>query len=223
MCRGSLGGVDSNMKHPFPAVLGITVWSLSILSASSPAQTDAVEAVPRNASEETIILMIQHLAELQETGASLPRPPAIRLEQRRQMLLHVDTLLERYPKSSFRNRALILKLKALADLARTRPEDLKRLLLWTEHIDGSDVKGELASENAFYAMEAFVYGARYEGMPDKRRRIGTMERYEAFLEDCLGQLVAVEDHEADECGAASEDQEAGRRIDARQQSHNDIG
>jgi len=95
----------------------------------------------------------------------------------------VDELLKKYPDTGSREFALMVKLSALAALARTQPTYLDALLKFTEEISSKNPKGELASENAYCAIQAFVLGARREQMPEEKRLAGTVERYRAFLHD----------------------------------------
>jgi len=95
----------------------------------------------------------------------------------------VDALLDRFPQSEFKEQALLTKLETLSRLAQTRSEYVGRLLELTESVAKVNPKGELASENAYFAVQAFVLGARLEEMPENRRLLGTLERYKAFVDD----------------------------------------
>ncbi len=100
-----------------------------------------------------------------------------------QLLATLDELLIKYPKSKFREQALILKLRTLAPLARVDPSFWKMLDALTHEIAQENPTGELAAARDFAALDVFVIGARLENMPRERRLRGTFERYEAFLED----------------------------------------
>lgn len=102
---------------------------------------------------------------------------------RSEVVPYVDEFLRRFPTSEFREDALIVKLAALADLARLHPAFLDELLLLTEQIADGKPGPRLAAENAYFGIQAFVLAARAEGMPDDRIRKGAIERYLGFLED----------------------------------------
>jgi thiol-disulfide isomerase/thioredoxin len=157
-------------------IAGVCLMVLSVLARPEPilAQGPRHERVPPNASEVFIIREINRIRESTEIHRTL-RPIY--------MLDYCDALLERFPDSNFREEALILKLTALSGLARTRPGYLQELLTLTEEIARQNPEGRLASENAYYSIQAFVLGARFEDMPEERRILGTRERYEAFLAD----------------------------------------
>ena len=138
------------------------------------AQAPGPASIPEDASEDFIIWKIMRLRESTEIDRYL---------KRLYMLDYVDTLFERFPNSSFRDEALILKLTSLSGLARTEPRYLQELLSLTEQVAKENPQGRLASENAFYAIQAFTLGARFEEMPEEHRFKGMRERYEAFLED----------------------------------------
>ncbi len=180
---GLWGGINPKMsKRPFVNACAITL-SLFILTASAEGQTTKAREGPANAPEGELIEAITRLASPVRTNLKLRMHLAVRVEENRQLIALVDELLERFPESSYRDHVLIHKLAALADLARAQPEYLKQLIILTNRIERRSAKGELASENAFYALGAFVLGARFEKMPQGRRLRGTMERYQAFLED----------------------------------------
>jgi len=145
------------------------------------AQTPDPSSIPEDASESYVVREIMRMRESTEIDPRL-KPLYI--------LDYVDTLLERFPNSSFRDEALILKLTSLSGLARTEPRYLQELLSLTERVAKENPQGRLASENAFYAIQAFVLGARVEDMPEERRLLGVRERYEAFLEDHPNSLRA---------------------------------
>jgi len=129
--------------------------------------------IPSDASEQFLIQEIVRLSASGKQAADMMKA-----------VTYIDELLRRYPRTEFKDQALTTKLGVLAKLARVNPEYLHVLLQLTEQISRSDVGEELACESAFYAIQAFVLGARSEGMPEDRRLMGTFERYEAFLEDC---------------------------------------
>ncbi len=100
-----------------------------------------------------------------------------------QAIAAVDELLSRFPKSNARNKVLVTKLRLLADLARFKPKSLQQLLELTEEISKGHPDLALDLHNRWFAIQAFVYGARAEGMPGKLRLNGVMERYRAYIAD----------------------------------------
>ena len=139
--------------------------------------------IPDDASERDLMRQIDRLdAELQGDMPKLDSPKK-RLAAKQVQLFFIDELLERYPDTPSKDRALMIKLRTLADLARRDRGFLSQLLILTEEIARGMPGGELASENSFYAIQAFVIAARYENMPRDRRLFGAVERYQAFVED----------------------------------------
>ncbi|MHC5111025.1 MAG: redoxin domain-containing protein [Planctomycetota bacterium] len=104
----------------------------------------------------------------------------IRLQK---IVTFASALAERFPESSYRNEALIMKLSALSGLAATNPPYAAELLRATDAVSGESPTGKLASENAYFTIQAFVYTARAEGMPEEKVLAGAEERYRAFIED----------------------------------------
>ncbi len=94
-----------------------------------------------------------------------------------------DALVERFPNSTFRVEAQLFRLSALSGLAATDAYYITSLREATESIACETPDGRLAAENAFFAIQAFVYGARQESMAKEKLLAGTKERYEAFLDD----------------------------------------
>ena len=138
---------------------------------------------PGRATEDQLVERIEKLSTSLRGGLPLQARVTLNAGQLREIILTVDELLRRYPTSSHKDKAIATKLAALAELARARPRYLEQLISFTDEIAEGNPQGWLASENTFYAIQAFVLGARYEDMPDERRLRGTIERYEAFLED----------------------------------------
>ena len=132
-------------------------------------------------SEATLIEQIKRMDRPLETEGRAKEHLPEQFELKRVVVLTVDELLARYPKTSFRETALRIKLAALAALARVNPKYLKELRMLTDELSRSKVGGELAADADYYAIQAFVLAARLEGMPEETRVLGTMERYEAFL------------------------------------------
>ncbi|MFQ5414851.1 MAG: redoxin family protein [Phycisphaerae bacterium] len=98
-------------------------------------------------------------------------------------LLAIDELLTRFPDTSFRDDAVIQKLRSLAALARLSPDYLRELDAMTDELTHAKTSPRVAEHAAYFAIQAFVLGARAERMPEPRRLAGTFERYDAFLED----------------------------------------
>ncbi|MEK6675904.1 MAG: redoxin domain-containing protein [Planctomycetota bacterium] len=164
-------------------ILGIIVigfWLASITSVR--AQVVPSQPVPADATEDTLIKKIRELDSLRRR-ASGPQVLLAKSFKSAEVLEWTDALLQRFPETSFLDEALMAKLAALGDLARTQPNYLAELHKLNDTIGGSNPSPRLAAENAFYAIQAFVLGARAESMPEGQRHKGTLERYEAFLAD----------------------------------------
>jgi peroxiredoxin len=138
-------------------------------------------ALPADLSERGLIEHIKRSAEAY-AGPS-PAGFAPMLQVKVELIDAIDELLERYPTTDFRVDALILRLQLLADLARHMPTALHRLLAETHRLQESNPKGKLAESVDYYAIQAFVLGARAEGMSEEWRTLGSFERYEAFIKD----------------------------------------
>ncbi|RME39708.1 MAG: TlpA family protein disulfide reductase [Planctomycetota bacterium] len=150
-----------------------------------PQPLDPGAMIPPGASEQDIVGRIRRLRDwraLAPQGTPEQRRK-VRLTARRLTVRYVDELFRRFPQTQFRSEAWIAKLEALADLARVDSKALGALLELTARIARSHPDESLAAENDYYAIQAFVLGARFERMPDRKRLQGTIERYEAFLED----------------------------------------
>ncbi|MFQ5463282.1 MAG: peroxiredoxin family protein [Phycisphaerae bacterium] len=152
--------------------VGVAVLAAGLGAAAGPPHIP--EKVPDGLGESEIIEMLKEL----RTDHALLRD--VRL---RRMLRYADALVRRYPDSSFREDAQLLKLTALSGLAATEAYYVPSLLEATQSIAREAPAGRLADENAFFAIQAFVYGARLEAMPKERMLAGIKERYEAFLVD----------------------------------------
>lgn len=103
--------------------------------------------------------------------------------QLREIMTIADDFLKRYPRSQVRDRVLVAKLLALAELSRARPEYLEQMIALTQEISSGQPKEPLASECAFCAIQAFILAARREKMTHELRMQGSIERYRAFLDD----------------------------------------
>lgn len=171
------------MSHSRVLHMGL-IFTIAVVGLTlSTTRTDAQPGGPDDLSEKALIERIKRLGSVVPTDVSKGQPFAVRAAGSQQLVTDVDTLLARFPNTTFKDEALILQLGALAELARVHPDYLRGLLMLTDEITSRHPKGRLASENAFYAIQAFVLGARAENMPQKRRLVGTQERYAAFLDD----------------------------------------
>jgi hypothetical protein len=139
--------------------------------------------VPADASEKDLIAEIVDLTA--SFDSPTPTPDAfLSLSNRRiKALAYINALLKRFPDTSFKTEALILKLSLLRNLARLQEPYLGELLQLTQQLSRQELPPRLAEENAYSEVQAFVLGARLEDMPVPTRLRGTAERYRAFLED----------------------------------------
>lgn len=154
--------------------------------AEKPSETKA-EASPAvmvsGLDEHALIERIERLSARGKAEVPAGADLDARVTEAAEVVATVDALLKTYPETVFRDTALGAKLSALALLARTQSGSLDALLALTEEISSKQPSGELASENAFCAIQAFVLGARREQMPEQKRLEGAVERYRAFLAD----------------------------------------
>ena len=138
---------------------------------------------PQDMSEEALARRIKGFEKMLDGRQGSARQAGLRIMLWEETITHVDALLTRFANSPFADEANATKLKALAELARSDQDRLGQLLELTAKIDRGNPGPRLASENAFYAIQGFVLGARLEKMPPARRLLGTVERYEAYLKD----------------------------------------
>ena len=156
----------------------------AVLSANLHAQqASSAPGAAGELSEAALIARIQELGEPPKTSGSRRDQFLKALPNMQEAIRRVDELLVRFPKSSFRTDAMLVKLRALSALARSGAIYIERFRAFTAEIAQSGVSGRLASECAFYAIQAFVFGARHAKMPEDLRLRGTLERYDAFLTD----------------------------------------
>lgn len=148
------------------------------IKGEPPAKRATRPDIPADAPESYFIDKIKPFVDAGDDDARSAERSA-----RSELVPYVDEFLRRFPTSEFREEALIVKLAALADLARLHPAFLDELLLLTEQIGDAKPGPRLAAENAYFAIQAFVLAARAEGMPDDRIRKGAIERYLGFVED----------------------------------------
>lgn len=138
---------------------------------------------PQDMSEEALARRIEGFEKMLDGRQGSARQAGLRIMLWEEAITHVDILLTRFAHSPFAEEATATKLKALAELARSDQDRLDELLELTAEIDRGNPGPRLASENAFYAIQGFVLGARREKMPPPQRLAGTVERYEAYLTD----------------------------------------
>ncbi len=166
---------DGGKMRKAPILGWFLVGMIAVMgTVQTAAQQRQVEPIPARATEHSLIKEIERLREADDMGRNLRLLRTID---------YVDALLDRYPETDFRGEALTLKLAALAGLSRVHSSYAGELLSLTEQIASEKPTGRLASENAYYAIQAFVHAARLEDMPEQARMFGTQERYVAFLED----------------------------------------
>ncbi len=163
-------GYDRKHLNALPLIVFLAV--LSTLAPLALAQTEGL----------TESKLIAHIMKLSAPGASTSDSDDY-FARHEQAIAAIDELLQRFPKSRDRTNVLVTKLRLLADLARFKPQSLQQLLELTAKISKSQPEPILDMENRWYAIQAFVYGARAEGMPGKKRVSGAMERYRAYIAD----------------------------------------
>lgn len=152
-------------------------------AVENPAEINPAEGTKVLLDEQGLIERIKLVGQIRRTNISLETqleilgPPLIEAVQR------VDELLTRFPETKFREEAILIRLGALSELSRARPEYLAELTEFTAALIRSKPGAKLESEAAFYAIQAFTLGARAEEMPEERRLQGATERYRAFLLD----------------------------------------
>lgn len=144
---------------------------------------EALPLIPEDATEDSLVTALRRLSIPLESKGPAEAGRLLRETQQRWILAYADALLERFPQTSHREEVLVAKLGAFALLARTDVAHLGKLLRFTEEIEKANPSETLAAENAFYAIQAFVMGARLENMPREKQLQGTIERYHAFLDD----------------------------------------
>ena len=146
-------------------------------------RADEMPSAENAKNEQEMLDRIGKLSSSMRTELPLPVRLALNAGQLREIVSISDDFLKLFPKSPARDRVLVAKLAALAELSRARPEYLSYLLALTQEISSGQTKEPLVSECAFYAIQAFVLAVRREGMSRDHRLQGTAERYAAFLYD----------------------------------------
>ncbi|MGB0715299.1 MAG: TlpA family protein disulfide reductase [Phycisphaerae bacterium] len=149
-------------------VIASSLWS-------GPAASAQTKAAPWDKLGERALW--NKLVELREERTT---KRAIKLQQ---IVKFSEALARRFPESQFRDDALIMKLGALAGLAGTDPYYVPELYYATDTISCELPTGKLASENDYYAIQAFVFAARLEGMPFEQQLQQTKVLYESFLKE----------------------------------------
>lgn len=144
---------------------------------------DGTPIIPEDTTEESLIAIIRKLDESPKEDGAAPPASQGAGPGRADLLAYLDEFLKRFPKSPFRTDAFIIKLRTLASYARVQPAFLTELLELNETIRKEKPDERLAAENDYYAIQAFVMGARHEKMAEDRKLQGTAERYRAFIED----------------------------------------
>lgn len=169
-------------RSPTESVSLLVLFSLALVSVAL-AQDSRILPYAKNAPENLVVGLIKKMSEPEPQRLSIDLEIELQASEKQQLLAAIADLEERFPKSDFLSEAKVIKLKTLAELARVDSAYLDLLLLETRAIAGSDPAKELSAQNDFYAIQAFVLGARRENMPEKRQHLGLLERYEAFLQD----------------------------------------
>lgn len=163
----------------------IAVMAVAVSSLAMPLLLRAgdVPSAENAEKEQELAERIDKLSSSLRTDLPFQMRLMVNAQQLREIVTISDDFLKRYPKSHVRDRVLVAKLTALAELSRTQPEYLEQLIALTQEISSGRPKGPLASECAFCAIQTFVLAARRDGMTRERRMQGAMERYRAFLDD----------------------------------------
>jgi len=166
--------------------LGLGVRGQDALPAAGsaiepPSVTAAID--PKEASEQVLISEIRRLANPKRGNPSSADVLSVVHDDRFRLITFVDELLRRYPRSTFKDDALVVKLGAHADLALLDPSYLGAFLLLIGDLSKTADRGIVAEAVAYYEIRGFVLGARHEDMPRDRQLVGTTERYKAFLQE----------------------------------------
>lgn len=156
------------------------VWLPTTLAA---AQDQVDSDASQNASEEEIIGALEEMRDAPEASFTPADPYGFGIRHKEDIIGMVDELLRRYPDTDYREEALILKMQMLAHLARVAPQYVGQLLIVTNQIQQGKPEGNLAANTAHFSIQAFVLAARLEEMPEERRLLGALERYQAFVDD----------------------------------------
>ena len=164
----------------------VGVWAMVavlVMAAGGLAQPEAFPEITDLTPESIRIERLRQLDRQTEARRQDPKLFKLASGSMEQIVHEVDELLQRFRGTDFCEEGTILKLKYLATLARFDPDRLSSLLATTELIAGAKPTGLLAAGNDYYAIQGFILGARYEDMSEDRRRLGAVERYEAFAKD----------------------------------------
>lgn len=164
-------------------VLPLLMGFQPVANKAQDANKLLIEMAP-SPEEKKIFDQILLLANPHEIVKQAPQEKRrmVRMAARHRATQYVDRLLEQYPKSTFREHALRIKLESLAELARFDPAFLDEFLEYSQSLSEMNISRQLLAENDFYSMQGFVLGARRENMPQAQRIAGAVERYVYFLE-----------------------------------------
>ena len=127
--------------------LGLDVCGQDALPAAGPATEPPSVAVPidpNEAAEQVLISEIQRLANPERRNLSSADARSLVHDDRFRVITFVDELLRRYPRSTFKDDALVVKLGAHADLALLRPSYLGAFRRLIEELCKTTDRGAVA-------------------------------------------------------------------------------
>lgn len=169
------------MKKPYMLLLAGLVAGATFVPVS--ADEGAVQ-VPADMSESAMI------AKIRELFVPMPDPSPLKpmrltdSAKKLELLSYCNAYLQRFPKGEHMDEVLIAKLNTLGKLAFFKPEYLKALKDLTGDIPKMNPEGELASENAYFGIEAHVLDTRVRGAKPQKELLETyFKRYEKFIEN----------------------------------------
>lgn len=177
---------DAPARRPCGAILNACFLAV-VLSATglAAAQTPppAAAGADTNRTEEQLIAALDKMRD-DPRADFLPGDLASHgNDHKEQIIATVDELLRRFPRTTHRDEALILKMEMLAHLSQVNHHAIGLLLQTTREIQATKPEGKLAVMTAYYSIQAFVVASRVEDMPEQQRLYGALERYRAFVED----------------------------------------
>ncbi len=161
----------------------LTLAAIGLLMAGTMVTAQVPDTAQTTTASETELIDRIRALQPDEGDDSADSQTDSAADRAADLLNTIDSLLSRFPNTSFKGEALIAKLKTMARLAQADPAYVGKLLELTDSIGKTNPRGELASENTYFAVQAFVFAARLEGMSENRRLLGSIERYKAFIED----------------------------------------
>jgi len=182
---------------PYKKITAARPWSgylvligvLSTLASRAAVASHPQSAQPPSSaasSPRTEAQLIAALDELRDDPKAEFLPGDLAAEgsaHKETILATIEELLLRFPNTSHRDEALILKMETLAHLAHASDRYVGPFLQATHEVQQSKPKGKLAVMAAYYSIQAFVLASRLEKMPEEKRLYGALERYRAFVED----------------------------------------